>query len=324
MGGYIILRATVLHFADTAAPTSSSFLGRLVETAQAFSFYISRLFLPKNLHMEQTLADASPVSALVGLLLLAGMVVVLVLSLRRNNRLLALPIAWFIASWLPISGIFPLNAPMAEHWMYVPMAGFWWAVLAVVALLAANATLQKAAVLGFVMLAIFFGVRTAQRNEDWHSNETIFTATLRENPETIRVHYNLAVAYEDIVKNLPAARRHYERALALYAAQKQPTTDGTQYLVAEEMEIHLSLGRVFLELHEFDDAVQHFGLLTQALSPQEQPEMLAQACLGMGRSLLALGEFAAASNYLGRAVELAPPLAPEAQALLEGTSALLS
>jgi hypothetical protein len=45
------------------------------------------------------------------------------LAWRSGHKRITAGYCWFIAAWLPISGIFPLNAPLAEHWMYVPMAG---------------------------------------------------------------------------------------------------------------------------------------------------------------------------------------------------------
>ncbi|MBI3119017.1 MAG: hypothetical protein HYZ00_10050, partial [Candidatus Hydrogenedentes bacterium] len=125
---YALLRSTVLHFGELAEQTALPFGTRLLQTGQAFAFYLQKLFLPTRLHMEQTLAGVPTWTSAVGwaglLLILAG----LVGARRAGHHRIALGLAWFLAAWLPISGIFPLNAPMAEHWMYVPMAGFWWAL----------------------------------------------------------------------------------------------------------------------------------------------------------------------------------------------------
>ena len=35
-----------------------------------------------------------------------------------------LGVAWFILAYLPVSNLFPLNATVAEHWLYLPSVGF--------------------------------------------------------------------------------------------------------------------------------------------------------------------------------------------------------
>lgn len=318
--GYAALRLTVLRFAEGAAAEAAPITQRLVETAQAFAFYFRVLFLPVGLHMEQTLADTSPWTALLGAALLACCILFLAHALRVGRRREALGMIWFLAAWLPISGIFPLNAPMAEHWMYVPMAGLWWALAELLYRTLKQSFAQRAALAAGFALCFLFLVLTVQRNQEWRDNETLFLATLRENPASIRVHYNLAVTYEDLEGNFPGARRHYETILRLYDEQKRLRAGGgeSRILLDDEIDVHLSLGRVCMQVGDYAAAQEHFTTVaTQARSEQHRAEA-AMAAVGLGRALIALGNISEAYTALAQAAAVNPALGPEINAIVTG------
>lgn len=317
VGLYFALRSTILNFAPgKAAVASTPFSQRLTETLQAFAFYLRDLFFPVHLHMEQTLADTPGWTALVGAVLLLGIVALLIHAVQRGWKNVATGLAWFLVTWLPISGLFPLNAPMAEHWMYVPMAGFWWAAaellwLGVGALQPARPWAAPAAACAVFLLLLEFCGLTAARNDEWDNNERLFLSTLRENPNSFRVQYNLAVTYEDILKNPPAARRHYDEARRLIL--RAGSSDAA--LAASRADVELSLARIHLEQGNYTEAAEHFSAV---LSGRPNPEFGAEAIFGMGKSLLALGELGNAYAHLEQAAQINPALAPEAQRLIEG------
>lgn len=319
VAAYAMLRMTILRFADAIPPNTPPLTQRLFETGQAFFFYLRKLFAPTHLHMEQILGAVPAWHALAGWCGLLLCVAVLVFALRARHTRLAIAVAWFLATWFPISGLFPLNAPMAEHWMYVPMAGFWWALVEIALLLAPTPNRQRLAGALSYALCLIFVVLAIQRNRDWHDNERLFLATLRENPNSARVHYNLAVAYEDLLGNLPGARRHYEAVLPLYEAQKKALSGGggTSYLLEDEIDVHLSLGRIALRQGEFAEAIKHFTPLATLKNEKYRPQ-LSVATMGLAKCCLALGDLPAADAAFRRAVMLDPANVPEVEALLQG------
>lgn len=323
MAGYAGLRMTVLKFADAGSGPASPLGQRLVETGQAFAFYIRVLFLPFGLHMEQTLTGTPRWTALVGLLLLLACGAVVVVSLKKGQRRIALGMGWFLITWLPISGVFPLNAPMAEHWMYVPMAGFWWALAEMVWLgCERRPVVRRAALAAAYALGLFFLVLTVHRNQDWHSNERLFRATLAQNPATTRVHYNLAVTYEDLLGNLPGARRHYEALLQLYDARKRrearPGEETRRAMIPEEIDVHLSLGRVLRRQGEYLAAVEHLSPVMGLARSEQFRAHSGAAAFEMGKCLLALGEAARADACFRQALAIDPGRVEEVEALLAG------
>ena len=313
--GYGVLRTTVLSFSEGGgASTAAPIAQRVVETLQSFAWYLQLLFWPTGLHMERTLGGATGFTALLGALALAVIIGGAVLAWKSGHRRITLGLVWFLVTWLPISGIFPLNAPMAEHWLYVPMAGFWWALLEALALVTPAPRARMAATAGVAALALVLLHATVVRNEDWGSNEGLFRATLRENPNTVRVAFNLAVTYEDLDKNPAGARRAYEQILALYDAHPLPGGG----MRPDEPEVRLSLGKQLVKQGEYSAAIAQLSKLVPLSKVPEQAPIAGQALLAIGQASLALGDPVQADRALQGAGKLIPQFKPLAESIADG------
>jgi hypothetical protein len=323
---YGILRMSALKFAESNPANTSPLGQRLVETGQAMAFYVKMLFLPMKLHMEQSLNGTPLWSAFLGGLVILLCIGSIVVALRSGHRRIAMGLGWFLVAWFPISGIFPLNAPMAEHWMYVPMAGFWWACAEALNHVTQNPRGRRFALAAMYGLGLFFVVITVQRNQEWHNNESLFRATLRENPASVRVHYNLAVAYGDLEKNYPGARRHYDAVLWLRQLDrpKAPGDEsGNVPLMEEDIDVQLSLGLVSLQQREYQRAARHFSVLQGLQGNAGHQKEFAIANMGLVRCYLALGDVPQALRLFQQVLGvtddgLKPVLQAEMEALLRG------
>jgi len=217
-----------LPLAPAGMARSLTLSERLVETCQAFALYIRLIFIPTGLHMERTLEGVSTWTALAGALLLLGCLAVLIgQGIVRKRRRVFMGMGWFLLTWFPVSGLMPLNAPIAEHWMYVPLAGFLWALAELATPFLKRPAAYRFAVGAVYAVCVVFTALTLLRNADWRNDETLYLATLEHNPGAVRVHFNLAVVYDDILGNTPGARRHYEKVVALREQQKQELYPGT-------------------------------------------------------------------------------------------------
>ncbi len=314
---YLLLRSTLLRFAEGTASIPASFPQRLYETMQALGLYLKLLFVPVHLHMERVLDTEPSWYAVLGIGFLAALVVAIIWSWRTGNKRIAAGFSWFLVSWLPVSGIFPLNAPMAEHWMYVPMAGFWWAVIEVVFALFRAPLARRVLYIVLVGLVVLFAGMTARRNLDWRDNVTLFRSTLERNPNSARVHFNLAVTYEDIEHNYAGARRHYERYLELQA-RRRAQLPGQAFALDEEVEARLSLGEVLMGLQEYQEAVGVFAPLVQLADMEAWKSAAAFASLNTAEAMLALGEISQSNAYFDRAIRLDPKLMNTIENILSG------
>lgn len=304
LGVYVALRATVLKFGPGGGGAAAASLGqRLYETLQSLALYAGLMVWPTHLHMERTLDGVGGLAALGGGVVLLVLVAAFEVARRSGHWRIAAGIALFVVCWLPISGVFPLNAPMAEHWMYVPMAGILIA-LAEAALLLPRAAQLLCAVVAAVFLAGFSG-QTMARNEDWDNNVRLFQATLRENPRTMRVHYNLAVTFGDIEQNYAGALRHYAAAAALGG---NPPSADTLDAMCSAAAILLDQGRP-LEALAIYQKVQE--------GAQQAPDWIhAEAALGVARAMIALGDVPNAQRAAASAAN--PAVAAAFQGLATG------
>lgn len=318
LGFYLVLRATVLKFAEVHTAHTSSLWQRLIESAQALGMYVRLLFIPTNLHMERTLESVPHYYIWIGIVFLLFLVGAITFAFYTNNRRIAVGFLWFIVTWLPISGVFPLNAPMAEHWMYVPMAGFWWGVMESLHVLLRPPAMRTLIGVGSVAYCILFMGMTARRNLDWHDNVRLFESTLRQNPMSARVHFNLAVTYEDFKKNYTGARRHYELFLDLRAKERQKLPKEQSYIAEDEIEARFALGRVLMQLQDYKKAAEEFALLLPLSQTNGWKSTAALAAFHAGQAMLALGEVVEANTFFEQAVLWEPQLLGEVDQCLAG------
>ena len=318
LGVYAVLRSTVLHFGTQTTPETG--LGeRVVELLQAYALYLRLLIVPTGLHMERTLDGVGAATAVAGAVLLAVTVALAVFSWRRGQRRAAMGLVWFLITWLPISGLFPLNAPMAEHWMYLPMAGLLWAVAELAWAVAQKPAPRYAVVAAAYGLGVVFLALTVARNRDWHDNESIFLATLDKNPDSTRVRYNLAVTYEDLLHNPWAARRQYEGVIASYREQKRGMLGGgKEEFWDEELESHLSLGGIYADRRQYGDAAAHFSTVMRVAPTESNGPVRATAAFGLGQCFLATGDSRKALELFKQAAAGRPDLKGEIERLLAG------
>lgn len=320
VGVYGALRFTVLRFASRGEGVASSFVQRITEAGQAFALYVKLLFVPANLHMERTLDGVPGWAAAVGWALIAAFAAVAFIAYTAKRDRLAFAMGFFLITWFPISGIFPLNAPMAEHWMYLPMLGFIWALFEIVWMLAGATVLRYpvyaigyAACLAFILL-------TAQRNYDWRNNESLYVATLKQNPNTIRVAFNLGVTYEDLIGNESGARREFERVLELYKERKEAQGNTDSYF-DDEMEAHLSLGRLYAAEQKLNQAAAHFETLRRVSVNDSNSEIIANAYLEYARLMASIGRTEEAKKLLDEGASRVPALQQQRQAVTRARDA---
>ncbi len=295
---YAVLRSTLLSFGSDSAPRSLSLAEHLGEVFGAFALYMKVVVMPTNLHMERTL-DGQPLwQVFAGMVLIALFCGVIVMAARSGRVRVAGGLGWFLLTWLPISGIFPLNAPMAEHWLYVPLAGLLWAVAELIWPLVNHGATKRVAAVALTLIVFALIAVSVERNKDWRDNQTIYAATLEQNPNTIRVNYNLAVTYEDIVDNSPGAIRHFERVLALYNEKREQEGTPENAYWADELDARLSLGRLFLDDAQYELAFGQLMPLVQSAANADAAEVAARAAMGLAICYLSTSQIPQAIDLL--------------------------
>jgi tetratricopeptide (TPR) repeat protein len=110
--------------------------------------------------------------------------------------------AWFILAYLPISNLLPLNATVAEHWLYLPSVGL---LLFVLGHCLELPLATRRALVGAACLAVIgLSARSFVRSGDWRSPETFYRHALASGAAKTRMALNLGQTY--------AEQRNYAKA----------------------------------------------------------------------------------------------------------------
>ncbi|MCK5582078.1 MAG: tetratricopeptide repeat protein, partial [Candidatus Omnitrophica bacterium] len=201
--GYILWRLLVIGTGSVAVGTPPTFFERLPGVFISLTNYYRILWLPFGLHMEHggLLFSFSEPKAIIGIVL-SALILFYVLSKRSKDPFLFFAAGWFVITLLPSSNLlFPINAYMAEHWLYIPSVGF---ILIVARFLISLSGGQK--VRGFAFVAIvgilaFYSVLTVRQNSYWSNGINFYKRMLHYAPHSSRLYNNLAKAYHDAGKN---------------------------------------------------------------------------------------------------------------------------
>ena len=244
-------------------------LARPIIAARALAEYAGIVIAPINLHMERDVENHAwgynPASLTAGawreLQTLAGMIVLGVLlwgtwrSWKREPAIFTLLIFAGV-SYLPVCGFFSLNANIAEHWIYVPLAFLFLAIaLQMTAILERNRAAFSLTIAIATLWILLVGMRTFVRAQDWRDPRTFFTRTIAAGGDSARMLINLG--------GLELSEGHLEKAETLFqrALAKNP----------EQPFALLNLAAVALKR---DDLKRARGFLERA---QKNPVSLAQA-----------------------------------------------
>ncbi|MBA3273798.1 MAG: tetratricopeptide repeat protein, partial [Chthoniobacterales bacterium] len=227
---YLSLRMAAEHTPPMKIQEPAPLLVRPILVARAFAEYTYLIFAPINLHMERDV-ESHPtgfsneslthtawreLETLAGILLLAGFVYWL-LHERKRDRAVFICLVLTLIAYLPISGLVPLNASIAEHWLYLPSAFLFLAFGIVGARLLASlqerpAVWRTTAAAALLVWVSFLGARSFIRTFDWKDQRTFFETAINSGGDTPRMLINLA-GVEMQEGKLDAAKAHLQRAL---------------------------------------------------------------------------------------------------------------
>lgn len=250
-------------------------LVRPIIAVRALAEYSALALFPVNLHVERDVEshpwgfDPASLNAtawrelqtLAGITLFA-LLLVWTVRARIREPLVFLLLVFGAISYAPISGLFPLNATVAEHWIYVPSAFVLLAVAVQVSSLTRDGSkrLRTTAIVITVIWMAFVGLRTFFRAQDWKNQRTFLERTIAAGGNSARMIINLA--------GVEITAGNFDRAEALLttALAKEP----------HQPFAVLNLAAVALHRKDFSKARNLINeALTHSISAARGHEMLA-------------------------------------------------
>ena len=275
---YLLVRASVFRDAP-AGPVPLLFAERWPGVFVAVVNYLRLLLWPFGLHMEYGMPvfSATDPKVFLGAGLLAGLLI-LVWRQRQGDRAVAFGVAWFLVGLAPVLNILPLNAYMAEHWLYLPSVGFFLVLALLIRRLSERPAGRQAGRVLVAGLLVFYLALTVRQNiAYWRDPKQFYETTLKYAPESARLMTNLGHIYQG-EERFDEAAALYEKAIALsprrqmraysglgaiylYTGRTQEAIEIYRRAIAIEPgfhELHSNLGSIYDRVGRQEEARQAF------------------------------------------------------------------
>ena len=312
---------SLLYLAGTRAIVGKALLqpvrgygAHLATQIKAAVFYVWKMAVPTGLSVEPQFRVADGFGD--GTVVLAGFAlassIFAIWSGRRQKRLLAFALVWFLLALLP-SSLAPLYVLVNEHRLYLPMAG-----AAVGVGLLADGGGRRLSV-SWVFVLLFLGILCFQRHVVWKSEESLWGDAVVRGGHMARPYINLGKAYLEqgrYREAIEVSRRGLDIDPGLARAYYNI---GTGYLQLENYELaeayyqsalerqpdliqaHNNLGNAYLEQGLPDRAEVAYR---KALGIQENPSLYHN----LANAFMEQGEVDSARVYFRRVLELDPEM----------------
>ncbi len=268
---YGVLRLTVLNFKNTLnfydQPNiySSHLYVRIFTFLKVLLTYFKLLIIPTGLHMERGMDPQLSFfkwPVLFGGMIIVGLIFLLIHLYRKgfrslttnyqlqntNFRVWFFGIGWFFVALAPVSGITPINALIYEHWLYLPLVGFFFVASYYLAqLIAFLKNNHKSVPLGILITVltgyfVFFGAQSIKRNILWGKPIPFYEDILKYEPDSVRINNNVGNMYYN-EGNIAKAEEFYKKAVASEDIFPQP---------------HFNLGSILQSKGDIFGAIQEY------------------------------------------------------------------
>lgn len=296
--GYIIFRSTALKqtLASGLRETQGTLFERLPGAFAALFNYARLIILPFDLHMEYGTPFFAPSDWRVWSGIIIFICLVFYAIRKRKRVLVSFSLAWFIVGILPVSNIYPLNAYMAEHWLYLPAIGIFLLAAGGVSHLHKDKRFRAIAIALPVLLTLFYSALTIKQNAYWKSPIPFYKRTLKYAPSSIRALNDLGRLYEakGMVKD---AEELYRKAIETSPRFPLPYNNlGLIYHNKGDDAKAIPLYETAIELDpNYADALNNLAVVYEGMKKPDNAIALYRRAIGANPN------FAGAYNNLGNA-----------------------
>lgn len=249
---YLALRATALNFVNSFdfyqndSLYANNLFVRLLTFCKVVFIYARLLIFPYPLHMERsTTIITTPFNIFpAAFIIIVSLLIFLGWREYKKKKTLYIlfGLFWFFCMLASVSGIIPINGILYEHWLYVPMIGFFITIFGILKLLPKKIIFflkQNASYIG-VSIVVVLIVLTIRQNYIW-KNAISFYEYLLNFTKTARVYNNLGMAYAD--------DKQYEKALENYHKALEQ---------ADSLQTYHNIGNIYRDMGDLDAAIFNY------------------------------------------------------------------
>jgi hypothetical protein len=243
---YGILRLTSLKFLTLRPPelTKYPFLIRMTLFPKVIFTYIKMFILPINLHMSYTLVrPVSFIELFIACFLLQIMILgcIYILVYKRDKKIVPFMLSWFLVFLLPQSGIFPINAFVSEHFIYLSSISFFM----LLAYLLYRFLRKELFIFSIIGLSSFYGIQTFARNFEWQNPVVFYEKIIKFSPDSVQAHNNLGLQYE--------YRHLYNQAIREYKKALE--------IMPNLLEAHSNLANLYFKMGNLEEAKREYAIV---------------------------------------------------------------
>ena len=301
--GYILLRIVVFKSILFNITYSSTLFQRIPGFFAAITNYVKLILLPFDLHMEygNELFNFTD-SLVVGGIIIVSFMLMYILVNRKNKGIVFFSLSWFFLSLLPQSNFYPINAYMAEHWLYLPIIG----PLLILASALISLSRRKGYCLWARVIAIslvtFYSGLTIGQNGYWKEPIGFYERTLRYVPNSPKIRNNLG-------NELSAIGKHKEAINSYKKAQEndpyfvEPYYNlGNEYEILKRRDEAIALYKKAVEINPyFVASYNNLGMIYEDLGRHEDAIALYKKAISINPDLAeAYNNLANVYNVLGK------------------------
>jgi tetratricopeptide (TPR) repeat protein len=326
LGIYALLRLTLLNFPSAGSGMAPSLCIRLLTTAESFTRLIGLLFIPLKIHIEKSIPYSSGLvqATTLSSLAILSAVGIFALWVRRYSKVCFFGLIWFFISLMPMANIVPINATMADHWLYLPCIGLFLSVIGGSADFIERFNVRRrglfraSALCLYVLIVIIFSSLTIKQNGIWRDPLTFYRLALEYSPNSYRAHNEIGIIYlhqdrfdmaipefKEAVSLNPQFDQAYDNLGVAYDKKGEPKKAIAQYKKALKIKpgnpkIYNNLGNAYNKMNRFDEAI---GAYQKAL--RLAPDFRA-VYNNLGVVYYKKGMYKETEKYWNKALELDP------------------
>jgi tetratricopeptide (TPR) repeat protein len=278
-----------VHSREHALTATMPFSWRFKNAIFSYLAYLGKAVWPARLapyypHPENTLAWTTVILA--GLALAA---ISLLVWRFRERKYLLMGWLWYLGTMLPMVGFIQTGRQgMADRFMHIPMMGLLFALVWLIADLAAEKHWQKEIPIGLFLLVLApFAAVTVKQISYWHDSYTLFAHTLEVTKNNGLAENDFGVALMERGEPQLAAQ-HFVAAVRLSPDLASP---------------HYNVAVLLQKQNRLDDAEHEYRAALALSSDQAEIE---QSHNNLGILYLGEGKYAAALTELSAAIAIDP------------------
>ncbi len=212
---YVFLRLSLFHFSTLHPPAlvKVAWFVRLSVLPKIILTYLKLLIFPVDLHMNRELLRPTSFWGILTAVFLLGVIVFACwrfLRYKPEKKVAAFMLFWSLAFFIPQSGIFAINAFLAEHFIYLSSLSFF----ILLAYILQRVLRKELFILVAGLVVVFYIVLCAGRNFQWKNPLVFYQEIIKYSPDSFQAHNNLGLQYESLGR-FEEAQGEYKRALAI-------------------------------------------------------------------------------------------------------------